>query len=251
MYRYIRIIPVFAAIALAACSDSTGSNANRVTLAFSTASGATARLATASGFNAALSGSSGAHTLVITRAQLVVSELQLKGSSADCADTPGASGGDDCEELELRPVLVDLPVVPGTSSAVVTVMPAGTYTAMEMKVDAVYEGEDDFAAFLAAHPGWDGVSVRIEGTYDGQPFVFTSAVEAELHMTFASPVVVDANGAGITVDVDVLGWFRDDAGNYVNPTTANAGGENQSLVQENIKSSFHAFEDDDRDGIED
>ena len=254
MHRFIRIFPMFAAVALAACGDSTGSNANRVNLSFTTTSAApTARLtSTANGFHADLTGTVSGHTLVITKAQLVASELQLKGSaSSTCATTAESSGSDDCQELELRPVLVDLPVTAGLTSAVITALPAGTYSAMEMKVDAVYAGEDDGAAFLAAHPGWQGMSVRIEGTYDGQPFVFTSNVEAELHMTFATPVTVDANGAGVTINVDVLGWFRDGSGNYVNPATANSGGANQSLVQENIKTSFHAFEDDDHDGIED
>ena len=43
----------------------------------------------------------------------------------------------------------------------------------------------------------------------------------------------------------------DAAGQTVNPATGNVGGENESLIKENIKNSIEAFEDDDRDGIED
>jgi hypothetical protein len=34
----------------------------------------------------------------------------------------------------------------------------------------------------------------------------------------------------------------------VDPNTANKGGQNESVVKENIKTSFKAFEDEDRDG---
>jgi hypothetical protein len=37
----------------------------------------------------------------------------------------------------------------------------------------------------------------------------------------------------------------------VNPATANEGGVNEDLVEENIENSIDAFEDDDRDGDDD
>jgi hypothetical protein len=52
------------------------------------------------------------------------------------------------------------------------------------------------------------------------------------------------------VQVDVASWFRDGT-RIVNPSTANVGGANERLVASNIKRSFHAFEDHDRDGEDD
>jgi hypothetical protein len=50
--------------------------------------------------------------------------------------------------------------------------------------------------------------------------------------------------------VDLSTWFRDGAGALVDPASANQGGENESIVKENVKTSLKAFEDDDRDGDE-
>ena len=185
MHRITRTFSIMTALALAACSDSTGTASNNVRLSFSTTASpaASARLsANGSGIVTSLSGSAGGHTLVITRAQLVVSEMELKGAeSSECS--AGTSAEDGCHELELSPRLVELPVSPGATASIVTELPPGTYTGMEMKVDAIWPGEDDGAAFLAAHPGFEAVTVRLEGTWDGEPFVFISNGEAELHLT--------------------------------------------------------------------
>jgi hypothetical protein len=37
----------------------------------------------------------------------------------------------------------------------------------------------------------------------------------------------------------------------IDPTSANPGGANQGLVEQNIKSSLNAFEDEDHDGRDD
>ncbi|MFL5608108.1 MAG: hypothetical protein ACJ8AD_16775 [Gemmatimonadaceae bacterium] len=62
---------------------------------------------------------------------------------------------------------------------------------------------------------------------------------------------MDANSPNVTVSVDLTNWFRTRSGALIDPSTANAGGPNAVLVAENIKRSFHAFRDDDRDGDDD
>ena len=65
--------------------------------------------------------------------------------------------------------------------------------------------------------------------------------------------MVEDNGASInvTVRLDLTVWFRDSAGNLIDPATANKGGLNEGIVKENIKQSVEAFEDDDQDGDDD
>jgi hypothetical protein len=46
-------------------------------------------------------------------------------------------------------------------------------------------------------------------------------------------------------------WFRRGDGSLVDPATANKGGANEDLVEENIERSIEGFEDDDRDGRDD
>ncbi len=88
--------------------------------------------------------------------------------------------------------------------------------------------------------------MRVEGTFNGQPFVFTSSVEAEMEFHLEPPMVVDATGANVTVFVDVGSWFRAAGGVLINP--ANLSGTLRSTVEANIRASFEAFGDDDRDG---
>jgi predicted small secreted protein len=235
---------------LAACNESTGPG-KIINLSFVTRpAGPVLRVASLDGAHpsAAVSVTSGANTLVISKAQLVLSRIELQGSaSAGCTE----STADDCEEMKIGPSIIDLPVDQSVATSVTASVPAGTYSEVEAKIDAVQSGESGASAFLAANPSFAGVSVRVEGTYNGQPFVYTSNVESELELQFPTPLVVDQTGMNLTVHVDLAGWFTDGSGNLVDPSTANAGGANASLVADNIKRSFHAFEDDDRDGQED
>jgi hypothetical protein len=51
--------------------------------------------------------------------------------------------------------------------------------------------------------------------------------------------------------VDLDRWFRDATGSLVDPGSANAGNANEGLVEANIKSTLHAFEDENEDGTDD
>ena len=62
-------------------------------------------------------------------------------------------------------------------------------------------------------------------------------------------VVADSlTNVDVTISVDVSGWFADGLGGLVDPATGNKGGANDQLVENNIRDSFRAFRDDDRDG---
>lgn len=237
------------ALTSAACSDSTAPAAGRnVSLSFSTqAAGAPRSARSPLMSRAEVTVASAADTLIITRVQLVLGEIELKSSlTTTCASE---RADDSCEELSLGPVLVDLPLTPGaTASSIAVAIPAGSYREMEFELDAVSSGEPRAAEFLAANPGFGGLSVRVQGTYRGQPFVYTSRVDAEMELEFATPMVVSSTGgANVTVQVDVARWFRNGSGALLDPTSsANAG-----TIDENIKLSFDAFEDDDRNGRDD
>jgi len=80
-----------------------------------------------------------------------------------------------------------------------------------------------------------------------------SDLDEEQELELAPPLVV-ADGAGdtkLTLRMDIARWFSDDQGALIDPRTANPGGPNESLVEENIKNSIKAFEDEDEDGQED
>lgn len=243
-----------AALSVIACSASTAPAAGKaVSVSFNTSSGMTAVASRSSVFGPRLSlmSTSGSDTLVITRVQLVISKMELAMADTSCAAQ--ANGGDDCPDLHLQPVLFDLPVDTSVKSVLTQAVPAGTYVAFEAKIDAVQQGEDEtgVADFLAAHPDFAGTSVRVEGTFNGTPFVYNGNAEGEINSEFVPPLTVTTNGINVTINVNTASWFRTQAGALIDPSTANAGGANASIVAENIKNSFHAFEDDNRDGHED
>ncbi|HET7565029.1 MAG TPA: hypothetical protein VFJ96_08550 [Gemmatimonadaceae bacterium] len=267
--KQIYLIPVCLLLA-AGCSDSLAPGSQGAPRNMSMTFGSSSSSSTAPsarivgsqpGAFADVSASDQTNALVITKAQLVLSELELKKIETAVCDDEHADGSssddsasvdhDGCEKIETGPLLVDLPLNGSVGSSVNFTVPADTYRKLEMRVRTVDATDDGGAAFLAANPSFAGVSIRVEGTFNGQPFVFTSDVNVDLEIEFASPIVVDHDGLNVTVNVDVSSWFRTDAGLIIDPLTALAGGSNESLVTGNIQASFHAFHDDNRDGHDD
>ncbi len=215
---------------------------------------------------ASVTATDGRNTLTITRAQVVLSRIELRATGAavcdagndadndnggdndanDRSDGPGHDGG--CEGLELSPMLAELPTDSSVVSAFHANIPAGTYTALEAALEPAHGHDGSAAAFLAANPAFAGVSVRVTGTYNGQAFVYSGAPQVHLELEFSPPLAVGDAGTNVTVHVDLTQWFRDGSGNLADPATANAGGANASLVANNIRQSFRAFRDDRRDG---
>jgi len=188
---------------------------------------------------------SGNDTLVINQVQMVVREVELKRS-----DVPaGCTGGEDgCEELESGPYLLDLPLSTGASTVMAVDVPPGTYNEFEFKVRKP-EGD---SGFITQHPEFAGVSIRVTGTWNGTPFTYTTDVSAEQELAINPPLVItETSSADFTLFIDVGSWFRDAGGALVDPSTANNGGANESLVNSNISSSFDAFEDENHDGSDD
>ncbi len=262
----LTLAAVAATLSLTACAgDSTGpaSGASRpLSLSFSTAAATAASGSLA--VSPSLAATSGADALVVTSVQIVLARVELQRVGATCASTEAAgddrAGDDDksCAELELAPGVVDVPVDGTTAKALTVAVPAGTYSAFEAKIRPVETNGRrgaGSAAFLTAHPDLAGVSVRVQGTYNGKAFTYAGAPEAGIESAFSPPLVVDAAGAAgaqnVTVHVSLENWFRTASGVLVDPGTANAGGPNAGLVRENIRRSFKAFRDDDRNGRDD
>ena len=250
--------------ALAACSDSLTPAAGRpLTVSFSSApSIAAARtgslLSGPMELSRSVTATSGTDVLVISKVQVVLARIELERVSAGCQS--GTASGDDtvdeheCTELQLAPSLVELPVNGAPTTALSVNVPAGSYSAVEAKIRALRPDGDQgngSKAFLAAHPELAGVSVIVTGTYNGKAFTYTGAPKAEFEASFSPPLVVDAAPVNLTVGADVTTWFKTQSGLLIDPSSANAGGANASLVSDNIRRSFKAFRDNDRDGQDD
>jgi hypothetical protein len=250
---------VLLAFALTACSSDTtnpGTMPGAVSLSFATTGATTTSASAATNPTGVFALAAATDSLVITKAQIVLSRLELQRSGATCTSTESA-GDDDkidnssCAELELAPSIVSLSVTGGVTQALNSSIPSGTYTAFEAKIRSVEAKKAASTAFLAAHPEMAGASVRVEGTFNGKAFTYTGAPKAELEGLFNPPLVADSTGANITINVDLANWFRTSSGTLVDPASANAGGANAALVMSNIARSFKAFRDDDHDGHDD
>jgi hypothetical protein len=220
----------------------------------------------------------GQDTVTIRTVEFVLRKIELKqveaaqcdgenegdaaAASDDSTDEEGQEGeegeddDDGCEEIQAGPVLVALPLGAAPTDAVVDISaPAGQYDRLTFKIHAPKLPRD--SAFLTANPGFEGVSVRVTGSFSQAgtrtDFTFVSDLEASQEVTIDPPITVpDGGTASVTLRFDVSGWFLNPAGDaLLDPGTANAGGPNAGVVQENIRRSINAFEDDDHDGHDD
>jgi len=243
-----------------ACSGATSPDAGSgLTVSFSAqAPVSSSELSFVSVSSRAISVSSGSDVLAISRIQLVLARMELFHAGGACDS--GENAGDDtvdehaCAELELAPSLVDLPVDGALAGVLSVDVPPGDYAALEAKVRAVRAGEghgEGSQAFLAAHPELAGVSVVVTGTFNGVPFTWTGAPRAEFETSFSPTLAVDDAPVNLTVHADVTTWFKTQSGTVIDPATANPGGPNAGLVTDNIRRSFKAFRDDDRNGHDD
>ena len=244
-------LPLFAA-----CGDPTASNGGATNLSVSFASsGVTAKNAAG---NAIIVGASN-DTLAISSVQLVLNDVELKlAGVSSCPDSiPARTSGDDdssdddgCSRIDLGPMLLDLPLDSVGQSKFAVAIPAGSYREVEFELDKVRTGSSASRAeslFVAQHPEFRDMTVKVTGTYRGTPFTFTSRVEAEVEFEFEPALVVEAGvNDNITVSLDLGRWFRGETGALLPPTA-----QNQSRIEQNIATSFDAYGDRDRDGKED
>src|SRR5258706_10620010 len=248
-------------LATAACSDST---TGTVSLALTSARPAGAPLGTAPVGIAATpqvttAGDStvialGNDTIILRSVELVLREIELKAVEDAACDT--IADNDDCEEFETGPVLVSLPLGATATETMISVSaPAGQYDKLEFKIHK--PSDSDQAAVIAAHPDFNGVSIRVTGTYSQagtrSALVFTSDLDAEQEVELRPPLTVSAGaGTDVTLRVDVATWFLNAGGTaLVAPAPRNTGQPNEGVVGDRIEASFDAFRDEDHDGHDD
>ena len=233
-----------------ACADESPA----VGLAFSTRS-ASASVAQAGDSTVVVRGSD---TLVIKSVEMVMREIELKRVEdlAGCPDSSGSHDDDDaCEEFTVGVQLVTLPLGNSTEKVITVDVAPGRYDELEFEIHKPDDATD--AAFIAANPAFANISIRVTGTFSQggtrSDFVYTTDLNAEQEVDLVPPLDVAAAGAvNLTIRLDVATWFLSASGtSLVNPASANNGGPNEGLVEDNIEQSIDAFHDDDSDGLDD
>src|SRR6266849_2446850 len=217
------------AVGLVAC-DTTAPGARPLSLSVTSRS-----TAPTTGPSTSIVVGSGAAGITITAAQMTLGEIELSPSGSCGAETNEADAAgpandnheDSCEELDAGPVTVDLPVDGTTKAMLHVTVPTGTYEGLQAELLNVQ------VAFTDA---------------SGAKHTFTSNAEAKLEMRFSAPLTVAAGGTlNVTVDIDVSSWFKDASGAVLDPTNP----ANADAINDNIRKSFHVFDDENQDGVDD
>jgi hypothetical protein len=278
-HRLLSIAPI--AFLVAACSATDPNAMHRVSVSAKIASPSAHAVP---GVTADLIVGGEGGSVSISSAQIVLSRLKLHDDV--CADEEGEDGDDmddangapvveshepdggnddeenedenddeddeDCPPLTVGPVLIDLPLDGTTTVVLDALVPAGTYKRLQARLHAVKAGHEGAGDFLAAHPEFEGISVKVVGVFTdaegaNHEFTFTSDMNVVSAINFETPVTVGAGTTNLTIDVDVASWFTGASGAVIDPTNS----AKQRAIEKNIRASLRAFEDDDHDGDDD
>jgi hypothetical protein len=241
--RRLWMVSVFvsAGLVATACDDSIGSgSSDETSITFRTVNGGASSLTSAALASIPVTG--GGHTIDVQQVDLLFDRIKLErvhGRSDRDSDDSGDGNGDsdsDSEDSDERndspfragATTVTLPLGGGTVSPISQLIPEGLYD--ELQMDARY--------------------ARIRGTYDGAPFDVTIPVNAKIETDIDPPFSpTDALGTpNITVNVDVLSWFKNPDGSVLDPRRLATDPSLRAAFRNRVRASFRALEDSNKDG---
>lgn len=154
----------------------------------------------------------------------------------------GADDGSGSEEVEVGPFAVDLgadALAGGIHPVFDSDVPAGTYRELRIAIGPV-------AGTTMGTPLAElgGRSVVVDGTIDGAPFSFSSALASTQKVEMSVQVAKDGSSRGVTLTVDPHGWFRAADGTRLDPTVD----ANRTAIEDAIRASIGAELEDEAEG---
>ena len=175
----------------------------------------------------------------VTRVRIVVERIKLEAAGSRSVDSSGDASED---EIVNGPFLLDLKdaaLAGGITQVFEVDAKPGTYKNLKFKLHKLSGGDPQF-------PGMADLSIAIEGTIGTRSFTFTSKVDGEQEPIVGTFTISDGTANNVTLSIDPSGWFVKD-GTLLDPTVE----ANRPEIENNIKASFKAFDDDDRNGKHD
>lgn len=173
--------------------------------------------------------------LTVDLALLLVEGIRLRPRGvASCGD-------DSCESAD-GSLLLRVPLDGSVRSrGPVAQMDATVYEEIRFQLRPATSAD---TAVVDSFPGLQGASVVVEGSYNGEPFTYTSDVStrAEIAISPALDLSSSPSAANVTLAAPVSSWFLGTDQALVDPRTAGAS------AAERIATSFVAFPDLDADG---
>ena len=237
------------AAAFTACDSSAPGGSGQISFNVATQASGSAAARPATAPDSMVDG--GGNVLVLSSVELVLRDIEFKRENHDSCDSL-STNDDGCEEFDAGPILVDLPLNGNVSHEFSVAVDQGTFDELELRVHTPEDdGDDRDRIFLAAHPELRDVSIRVTGTFNGSAFTFVSDLNADQELALSPPITVSGQSdVSVTLRVDTSRWFVSGS-LLVDPRLALKAGPVEGVVQNNIRASFEAFSDDDRDGRDD
>jgi len=146
-------------------------------------------------------------TLVVERASVSVSELELEGAEEDSDELEASVGGGT----------IELALDGSKTKVAANSVESGVYHTLGMELRSR--------------------AIAVEGTYGENSFTYVSDVSPELEFAISPAVEVPAGGeASVGVEFDVASWFVAADGSVLDPTDE----ANRPAIEENILASMAA-----------
>lgn len=177
--------------------------------------------------------------LTLTEAKLLVRNIEFE-SAID----------QDSLDFETGTIIMSLNLNGGITEVAVSEIQPGIYDEIEFDIHKPEDNEVvSDSDFRIGDSGDERFSVVIRGNIDGNDFLYRSNENFEIELELANNIEIleNDNNLDITLKVDISGWFMDELGNPLDPRNF----DHKSEIDESIKRSFEAFEDNDRDGDDD
>ena len=162
-------------------------------------------------------------TLTLSQISLIVAEFELELAEDTCDDDQeGEQENDMCEEFELPPSFINLPLDQGAVSIGTDQVAPGLYEELEFEVEDLEDDEENSQEILqlldtirSDYPEWpQEASMRLMGEFtptDGtpQPFIVYAEAEIEVEMEFNPPLSVESSDQDqtITIAINPENWF--------------------------------------------
>lgn len=236
-----------ATVGTSACSSSdvAGTDLKPVSLSFTATANSTAVGASSEASAAPILGVAP----TITKVQIVLTKVALaRSDDANCVndgfnESADVGSSSECQQMTRQPLLVNMPVDGTLRTHVNVPLDGGVYSKLEARLAAATMTTAGGAAFLDANPEFANTSLRVDGVFNGVPFTFKMALQANIEMKFSPALVIDARSKNATIAVDVSRWFVTVNGNVMDPFRATPGTPSATIIENNIRASFRAFSD--------
>lgn len=183
--------------------------------------------------------------LQIDTAKVLIEKLEFHSASED-----SLNGNEDSLDFKQGPFVMNLNLDSTLTKVAIDNVPPGTYDGISFLIHKPGPNETVSDPEFVTGPNEDQhFSVVVKGFYNGTHFVFKSQRSAEVHIRINPPLNISDSLAAYntTIKVNVNSWFTDQNGNTLDPTNPN----NADAIDSAIQRSFHGFEDNNHDGIDD